>query len=281
MRLGPRQVWGGGVVLAGVGLIALVALASEEAPFDVKDDTGALRAPSWISVVLVVLVLGLAAFAVLLALSVQRVKGGAIRLQRRRSVLQTLVVAGIVVLLFLLLHASGAPNATKPTRPPRDDAASDSGGQGGAHHTGPLWAATTLGATVLLVLGAAGIVRRQMVGAPAVLDEQTRDGALLSLQRSLDALAAPGDDRAAIVAAYAALLQGLAAAGVARRPAEAPEEYVGRVLSALDVRPGPLEELTALFAEARFSDHPMDSTHRARAVAALEDAQGDLMGVAG
>ncbi|HMK11088.1 MAG TPA: DUF4129 domain-containing protein [Acidimicrobiales bacterium] len=280
MRLGPRQVWGGGVVVAGVGLIALVALASEEAPFDVKDDTGALRAPSWLSVMLLVLIVGLAAAAALLMLSAQRVKGGAIRLQRRRSMLHTLVVAGIVVLLFLLLHASGAPNAAKPSPPPVDDNASQGGGQGGAQHSGPPWAAITLGATVLLVLGASGIMRRQMVDEPAVPDEHTRDGALLSLQSSLDALGAPGDDRAAIIAAYAALLTGLADAGVARRPAEAPEEYVGRVLRALDVRPGPLNELTALFAEARFSDHPMDAKHRARAVAALEVAQDDLTGVA-
>jgi hypothetical protein len=38
--------------------------------------------------------------------------------------------------------------------------------------------------------------------------------------------------------------------------------------------------LTSLFAEARFSEHPMRPSHRADAVAALESARSDLVALA-
>ena len=50
----------------------------------------------------------------------------------------------------------------------------------------------------------------------------------------------------AIVAAYAVLLEGLARAGVPRSPAEAPEEYIRRVLASVDVRREPLAEADRL-----------------------------------
>jgi len=85
---------------------------------------------------------------------------------------------------------------------------------------------------------------------------------------------------AAIVAAYAALLDGLARAGRPRRPAEAPEEYVRRVLTGWSVHAEPLNELTALFAEARFSEHVLGPGHRARAMSALEAARAEIMALA-
>jgi hypothetical protein len=103
---------------------------------------------------------------------------------------------------------------------------------------------------------------------------------LASLASSMDALTNATDDRAAIIAAYAALLEGLARAGVPRRIDEAPEEYVRRVLTSLHVSPEPLDELTALFSEARFSEHPLGQGQRARAVTALEAARSDLMALA-
>ena len=133
---------------------------------------------------------------------------------------------------------------------------------------------------MLVVLAAAAMTRRHLVDEPVDGPDGSRDAVLASLASSIDALANATDDRAAIIAAYAALLEGLARAGVPRRIDEAPEEYVRRVLTSLHVSPEPLDELTSLFAEARFSEHPLGQGQRARAVAALEAARSDLMALA-
>ena len=87
-----------------------------------------------------------------------------------------------------------------------------------------------------------------MAGAEGELDQDADIGpAVAALTESLDVLDHPGDDRAVIVAAYAALLDGLAAAGMPRRPSEAPEEYVGTGAARVACRHArPLQDLTAL-----------------------------------
>ncbi len=138
-----------------------------------------------------------------------------------------------------------------------------------------------LGATVLGVLGASALSRRRMAGEEGDVDEDAGVGpAVAALTESIDVLNHPGSDRAVIVAAYAALLDGLAAAGMPRRPSEAPEEFLARVLLAWHVAREPLQDLTALFAEARFSEHPMGPEHRVRAIAALEAARSDIVAFA-
>ena len=47
------------------------------------------------------------------------------------------------------------------------------------------------------------------------------------------------------------------------------------------MRPEPLRDLTALFAEARFSDHAITEDHRAAAFRALDEARTELQAVAG
>lgn len=97
-----------------------------------------------------------------------------------------------------------------------------------------------------------------------------------SLDAGAHQLDLSGDPRQAIIAAYAMLLEGLAACAQERHPAETPLEHLERVLAALDVHPDPLRDLTTLFGEARFSDHPMTGHHVDRARAALEAAAADL-----
>lgn len=102
---------------------------------------------------------------------------------------------------------------------------------------------------------------------------------LASFGSSIDAMLAHPDPRTAIVGAYARLLDGLDAAGLARQPQEAPEEHLRRCLAAFagrSVRPEPLALLGELFALARFSHHPLDESHRQAALGALRDAAADL-----
>lgn len=133
-----------------------------------------------------------------------------------------------------------------------------------------------------LVVGVVLAVRRRRTAPPVPVapagDDDAHDRAVMaaSLDASAHQLDLSGDPRAVIIAAYAMLLEGLAACAQERHPAETPLEHLERVLAALDVRPEPLRDLTTLFGEARFSDHPMTTRHVERARAALAAAAADL-----
>ena len=96
------------------------------------------------------------------------------------------------------------------------------------------------------------------------------------LAETLEGLRAEPDPRRAVIRAYARLERMAAASGVARRPAEAPLEYLGRLLSGLDVGPAAVRRLTSLFERAKFSHHAIDESMKQEAIAALESVQEDL-----
>jgi Domain of unknown function (DUF4129) len=110
-------------------------------------------------------------------------------------------------------------------------------------------------------------------------DEDTVDADIMaeSVAASVDLVETDTDPRKAIIAAYARLLDGLAAAGLPRRLEEAPEEHLARSLTSLPIAPAPFRELTRLFALARFSQHPITEAHRGEALAALGAVQNELV----
>jgi hypothetical protein len=84
------------------------------------------------------------------------------------------------------------------------------------------------------------------------------------------------DTRAAVIACYAAMETSLAHSGIARRASDSPQDLLARAASS-GLLTGPhATDLTALFREARYSTHPMDGTHRARAAAALDAIAAQL-----
>ncbi len=111
------------------------------------------------------------------------------------------------------------------------------------------------------------------IADPVQIDEQR---AFEAFGESIDAMLTDADPRTGIIGAYARLLEGLGAAGIARRAEEAPLEHLRRSLEILQVPPAPLERLTELFVLARFSDHPMHEGHRLDALDALRAALGHL-----
>ncbi|HEY8556128.1 MAG TPA: DUF4129 domain-containing protein, partial [Actinomycetes bacterium] len=70
--------------------------------------------------------------------------------------------------------------------------------------------------------------------------------------------------------------RGLAAAGLPRRPAEAPFEYAGRVLESALARPTSVHRLTGLFERAKFSRHPVGQADRDQAIDALRTVRREL-----
>jgi Domain of unknown function (DUF4129) len=110
-----------------------------------------------------------------------------------------------------------------------------------------------------------------------------RDQARLALGASLAAgraalagTLAPRDPRAAIIACYAAMERGFAAAGSAPAAADTPAEVLARATGAGLVRSGPAVRMAGLFRRARYSSEPMTSADSAAAAAALDQMQADL-----
>jgi Domain of unknown function (DUF4129) len=96
------------------------------------------------------------------------------------------------------------------------------------------------------------------------------------LDDTLEDLERDPDPRRAVIAAWARMERGLAAAGLPRHPAEAPFEYAGRVLEAALARPSSVHRLTGLFERAKFSRHRIGEGDRTQAIAALRAVRRDL-----
>ena len=96
-----------------------------------------------------------------------------------------------------------------------------------------------------------------------------------------DALLAGGEPRKAIIACYAAMERGFAAAGSAPAAADTPAEVLTRATAAGVVRSASAEVLTGLFRIARYSTRPMTSADSGAAATALAQMRADLADSAG
>jgi hypothetical protein len=124
------------------------------------------------------------------------------------------------------------------------------------------------------VLAAAGRARR---APPSLAWRRAQQEAVsLAVDESLDDLRAEPDLRRAIIAAYARMERALAAAGLPRRPAEAPLEFVGRALGELETSGPAVRRLTDLFEWAKFSQHEPEPEMRDEAIAALVAVRDEL-----
>jgi hypothetical protein len=102
----------------------------------------------------------------------------------------------------------------------------------------------------------------------------------LVLSDTLEDLESERDPRRAVIRAYARMETVLAAHGLPRNPAEAPLEYLARVLRELHVRAAAAHALTELFERAKFSQHEIDRARKDEAIAALATVRDDLKAAA-
>jgi Domain of unknown function (DUF4129) len=200
-----------------------------------------------------------------------------------RTAVTLVIMSGLLVVLFsrvgpVYVRPLHPPVALKPGHhqpPPTGRSASvpQSGGSGFDWLTIYVFGMVLLGLLVLVV--GAVVMRRRWseelsaeATLAAALDEIVKD--------TLEDLHEDRDPRRAVIRAYARMEKTFAAYGVPRHAAEAPFEYVARVLDRLAVSAYEVERLTNLFAWAKFSDHEIDAGMKDEAVAALAGLRAEL-----
>jgi hypothetical protein len=104
----------------------------------------------------------------------------------------------------------------------------------------------------------------------------TQEAAAEILDEGLGALLAERDPRRAVIAAYVAMERSMARRGWARRPHEAPTEYLARVLGVAPSRARDLDELVGLYEFARFSEHDVTASMRDAAVDSVRRLRAEL-----
>jgi hypothetical protein len=152
------------------------------------------------------------------------------------------------------------------------------------------------GVVPLFVAGLALLAMVAVVVAQMRADRRRRRPPLSRAERlvgllddTLEDLERDPDPRRAVIAAWARMEHGLAAAGLPRRPYEAPFEYAARVLETSlapihrggpapgPLRPDSVHRLTGLFERAKFSQHTIGPDDRDEAVAALRAVRRELV----
>ncbi|MGZ6729262.1 MAG: DUF4129 domain-containing protein [Gaiellaceae bacterium] len=128
----------------------------------------------------------------------------------------------------------------------------------------------------LVVVAAAAIVHRRRSGGEWDAEADLAAALDVVLKDTLEDLRGEVDPRTAVIRTYARMEQTFAAYGVPRQPAEAPLEYVARVLERLQVSASAVERLTKLFARAKFSTHEIDAGMKVEAIEALTGLRAEL-----
>jgi multisubunit Na+/H+ antiporter MnhG subunit len=134
----------------------------------------------------------------------------------------------------------------------------------------------TLAVGGLLVIGGALLVLRRRPLPPAAHGLSVAEELSLVAAASIDDLRREPDARKAVIAAYANMERVLAAHGLPRGRAEAPFEYLARILRQLEVREDAVRGLTELFERAKFSTHEIDTALKEEAIAAFAALRADL-----
>jgi Domain of unknown function (DUF4129) len=270
-----RRIW---PVLAAVALLLVVAVGSLRRP--PGTGTGTPRYPSAL-----LQTLGLLAFVAMLAAAVVAawtlLPGKSKVVYRRRNPLfMPLLLMGFVLLLVLLrrlgwLERLGFPShgAVPPLTSPGGPATAPGGRLSGGD---PGWIPFVVVGTLLaglavtiMVRGELARRRRAALAGPGRQLTELLEGTLADLEDE-------PDPRRAVIAAWIRMEGGLAAAGLPRRAAEAPLEYVSRVLEQANVRPASIRRLADLFERAKFSQHTIDEAMRAAAIEAVTTIRAEL-----
>jgi len=126
------------------------------------------------------------------------------------------------------------------------------------------------------VVAAAAAVHRRRSGGEWDAEAELAAALDVVLKDTLEDLQNELDPRTAVIRTYARMEQTFAAYGVPRQPAEAPLEYLARVLDRLQVSAFAAGRLTKLFERAKFSTHEIDAGMKDEAIEALGGLRTEL-----
>ncbi len=152
--------------------------------------------------------------------------------------------------------------------------------------TGTTWQVLLVVGFVLLAtaLGSRWLAARRAAETqddPAAEERADVEALVAAVDAADEGLDSAADPRTAVLAAYAAmarqLSRGLVRHGGESRPSDTAGELLDRAVDAGLVSGSPARELTDLFREARFSEHPMGEAARTAARRCLAQVRGELM----
>ncbi len=274
------------VVLVVLGLLAVVAIAAGgQTP---TGSPGTRRPADWILDIGVSLFVVLMAFGAVLWVALVLFAPSAIsnpaqlRAERRRRSISSIFFFLVLALFAIVISRIAGDDGSQGLR---DSPIFDDGTQSSLDEDEPYrprFATVPVLVTLVLVTIAttAAVVGLRNRRRPSADDDAVLAGALADvLDDTLDDIRAEQDPRRAVVIAYARFERVLAWYGAPRRPAEAPDEYLERVLLDLEVPRRAVVRLTALFAEAKFSQHDVDAGMKDEAIDALETTREVLRAV--
>jgi Domain of unknown function (DUF4129) len=270
---------------AVVALVAVVAVASSgSAP------SGGIRArrPSegLVDAVLSLAVLAMGVCAVLVVVMLSFFgRYGTDRAPRKRrsptqSVITFVVGMGLLALFVRALTGSDGPRITRPGAAGGSETDARGGPSAGYEPEFAVWPVLGAMALALLALGAWWLSARGRRSAWEPVTASPEEALADVLATTLDDLRAERDPRRAVIGAYARMERALAASGLPRGSAEAPEEYLERVVAEVALSRRSAGRLTALFAWARFSGHDVRPEMKDEAIETLEEVQLELASAA-
>jgi hypothetical protein len=265
-------------VVVSLGVVAIAARGSTS-----TGGGGARRASdTLLDVFLTLYVVALIAGAVfvLYLLTLRRKMMAAAGASPRRHGRDLIALAVLVAAALLvgrdLAGRTVSPQTTLPEAPTADvrpvEASED------AYRPEFAWipAIVTVGLIALAVFGVWWSERARRRARGELRGSLFADALAAAVDESLDDLRAEPDPRRAVIAAYARLERVLASHGLPRHPAEAPLEYLRRMLAELSVSPAAARSLTELFERAKFSQHAVGQEMKEQAIRALETVRDDL-----
>ena len=263
-----------GRVAVALALLALVGLAS----------TAELHGGEALSTSELGFVVVLVAIAAVLVIGVGAVafgSGYATFGDNRRKLISGLLIAallaGLIALVLAPIDATLTDDPIPRRQPPGEPESGILDGSGGsaAAVVAAIVAAGALLAALLAVVGARVVAerRRRALAEPEAGEEEA---VMQAVEGSLDDLRRERDVRRAIIACYARMERALERAGSARRPAEAPFEYLVRILERVTANSRAARALTELFERAKFSTERMGEREKQEAIAALEQLRAEV-----